>query len=133
MPTNKEIASDIWLHVNSPETLDKKVGDHIAKLRKEARLDELSDYQNERKEIDATVDRYLNSPHFENYRQRFLEIDDIESPELERLVSSMARDLKYGVTEKGRDEIAKNLASDVGRLDQAIDRDLEHGDEEQSR
>lgn len=118
MPTNKDIASEIWLHVNSPETIDKIVGESISKLQREARLDDLSEYQNERKEIDDAVERYMDSPTFENYKQKFLDIDDRDSPELEKAVGQMSFEMRHG-----RDDVMKQLSEDFSSLTQAIEQD----------
>lgn len=128
MPTNKEIASELWLHVNSPETLDKIVGANIAKLRREARLDELAEYQNERKEIDAAVESYLEAPIFKSYEQTFQDIDDRDSPELEEAVREMTRELEQGspeqghagMSERGREDSLNQIASDVESLGERI-------------
>lgn len=138
MPTSKEIASELWLHVNSPETLDEIVGANIAKLRREARLDELVEYQNERKEIDDTVETYLNSPTFENYKQTFLDIDDRDSPELEQVVRDMSDELHQApaeqqtaqMSQRGREQSATQIASDVESLGQRIQQSQQRNNQE---
>lgn len=141
MPSHKELASELWLHVNSPETLDKIVGDRVAQLRRDARFDELTDFQNERKEIDDTVEKYLASPAFEKHREIFREIDDKDSPELERAVAEMAQELRYGnqdMSQKGREETMKQIGSDVATFDRTLQQETQldeqkHDEQQQER
>jgi len=133
MPTNKEIASELWLHVNSPEAIDKLVGDRMAQLRRDARSDELTDFQNERKEIDDAVEKYLNSPVFENYKQAFRDIDDRDSPELVQAVSDMTSQLGNEISDSERERHMNQIATDLSSLDQAIEQDLSREDHQHER
>lgn len=95
MPTRKEIAEEIWLHLNAPEELDKRVATQIARFKREARLDELSDYQNERKAIDDEVDRYMNAETFEKHKHVFLQAERQDLPELEAAADKIVQELRY--------------------------------------